>query len=77
MRKATVGVVMSVRPHGTTRLPIRTDFREIRYLGVFTKSVEKVEFKIEVVDKKCVEQPFSSSKILPVMRLCGPVAQSV
>ena len=38
-QKASISFVMSVRPHGTTRLPL--DFHEIWYLGIFLNPGEK------------------------------------
>ena len=45
LRKATISFMFvrpSVRPHGTTRLPL-TDFHEIWYLSIFRKSVDRTQ----------------------------------
>ena len=39
LRKATISLVVSVRPHGTTRLPL--DGFSWNFLSIFPKSVEK------------------------------------
>jgi hypothetical protein len=45
LQKATISFVMSVRPRGTTRLPL-DDFHEIWDLSVFRKAVVKIEFSL-------------------------------
>jgi len=45
LQKATISFVMSVRPHGTTRLPLE-DLHGIWDLSVFGKAVEKIEFSL-------------------------------
>ena len=58
LRKATISFIMSclsvplflrlsVRPRGTTRLPLGGFFYEIFYLGMFRKSVEKSQFSLK------------------------------
>jgi len=42
LRKATISLVMSVCPHGTTRLPLEGGFHEILCLSIFLKYVERV-----------------------------------
>jgi hypothetical protein len=42
LRKTTISFVMSVCPHGTTRLPLKGFSRE-GYLNIFRKSVQKIQ----------------------------------
>ena len=50
-RKATIRF-MSVRPRGTTRLPLN-DFQLIWYLSIFRKSVDQIRF-IKIWQELCV-----------------------
>jgi hypothetical protein len=48
LQKMTVTFIMSVCPHGTTRLPLAY-FHEILYLSIFWKSVEKIQVSLKSV----------------------------
>ena len=47
MRKATIRFVISVRLHGTNRLPLEEFFLKISYLGIFRKSVKEIHIYLK------------------------------
>jgi hypothetical protein len=45
LRKAAISYVMSVRPHGTTGLPLDVFF--LNFLSIFKKSNEKIQVSLK------------------------------